>query len=67
MILSGSSDGRLYIWDTTRAGSPILQLTCHRAEVNDVDWCKSDGLKIASGSDDGFVRLWRYVWPAVRP
>src|SRR3546814_892037 len=60
MFLSCSSDGRLYIWEVDRPGAPVIQMSCHRSEVNNVDWCRADPLKIVSGSDDGFVRLWRY-------
>ena len=59
MFLSGSSDGRLYIWEVDRPGAPVIQLSCHRGEVNNVDWCNADPLKLASSSDDGYVRLWR--------
>lgn len=58
-ILSGSSDGHVYIWEVDRPAIPPLYLEGHAAEVTGVDWHPVDLCQVASCSDDGTVRVWR--------
>jgi WD40 repeat protein len=56
MIVSGSDDGTIRLWDIQ--GNPISQpFTVHNAAVNCVAF-SPDGQMIVSGSDDGTIRLW---------
>lgn len=58
-ILSGSSDGHVYIWEVDRPATPPLYLDGHGAEVTGVDWHPTDMCQMASCSDDGTVRVWK--------
>lgn len=58
-ILSGSSDGNVYIWQVDHPDLPPIYLPGHRAEVTGVDWSPTDLCQVASCSDDGDVRVWR--------
>ncbi|XP_078431278.1 transducin/WD40 repeat-like superfamily protein [Wolffia australiana] len=57
-ILSGSSDGNVYMWQTQSSESAPLKFSGHASEVNAVDWCPSGFGKFATSSDDGTVRVW---------
>ena len=59
VIISGSDDGTVRVWDPT-TGTPIGQpLTGHAGPVNAVASGQIDGRTvIISGSDDGTVRVW---------
>ncbi|CAM8902037.1 unnamed protein product [Rhodiola kirilowii] len=57
-ILSGSSDGKAYIWQVDKPHSDPLTLNSHRGEVTAVSWCSSEVGKIATASDDFTVRIW---------
>ncbi|XP_075225181.1 WD40 domain-containing protein denticleless [Lycorma delicatula] len=51
-LVSGSSDGKAYIWGTDRSDHPVVALTGHSSEVTSVDWSQSTDIKIATCSDD---------------
>uniref|UniRef100_A0A7I4AZV3 Denticleless protein homolog n=1 Tax=Physcomitrium patens TaxID=3218 RepID=A0A7I4AZV3_PHYPA len=55
-ILSGSTDGNVYIWQVDNPSNPAV-LEGHRGEVTAVDWCSSS-CKIVTSSDDCMVRVW---------
>ncbi|OAJ44566.1 hypothetical protein BDV3_002257 [Batrachochytrium dendrobatidis] len=60
MIMSGSTDGGVYMWNTTKPGNQLpLILKGHKAETSGVAWCGSDFGQIATCSDDMTVRVWR--------
>ena len=43
MIMSGSTDGGVYMWNTTKPGNQLpLILKGHKAETSGVAWCGSD-------------------------
>jgi WD40 repeat protein len=71
-IVSGSSDRSVYVWDrwlVQQIQEPIPPL--HRFEpegsVNSVAFSElPDGFKIASGSNDGTVRLWTEVAKSIQ-
>jgi WD40 repeat protein len=56
-IASGSEDGVVYIWN--REQEKLVQtLHGHDGPVNSVSWNPKNCGMIASGGDDGFVRVW---------
>lgn len=57
-LLSGSSDNKAYIWNTSQPGKPFTQLIGHQAEVTAVAWNPNDFTKIVTCSDDVHVYLW---------
>ena len=69
MVLSGSSDGMLYLWDLAASASgpsllsqdpllPFFAVEGHLAETSAVDASNISPFRIASGSDDNSVRIW---------
>ncbi len=56
-LLAASRAGRLVqLWDV-RTGREAITLDGHTDEVGSTAW-SPDGLRLASGSDDGTVRVW---------
>ncbi len=57
LLISGSDDFTLFLWDPATGKKPLARLTGHQQPVNYVSY-SPDGRLIASGSFDGSVRLW---------
>jgi denticleless len=38
-VVSGSSDGKMFLWRASRPALPPVTLGGHRGEVTCVDWC----------------------------
>jgi len=58
VIISGSDDGTISIWDPTTGGI-LRTLTGHTGSVNSVATTELDGrMVIISGSDDGTISIW---------
>lgn len=56
-LVSGSTDGGVYMWDTADRHSPAVRLEGHQREASAVSFGND---KVASASDDLSVRLWRF-------
>ncbi len=57
MIVSGSKDSTLKVWDVKKKAL-MFDLPGHSDEIYAVDW-SPDGEKVASGSKDKILRIWR--------
>ncbi|CAM9991654.1 unnamed protein product, partial [Discosporangium mesarthrocarpum] len=58
LLASGSTTNAVCIWEVARPGPPMARLLGHINEVNGLDWCSAEPLKLASCSDDETVRVW---------
>ena len=56
--MSGSSEGKAFIWETDHPAEPYAILPGHVGEVGAVAWSNLDLERIATGTDDGVVRIW---------
>ncbi|XP_046847736.1 WD repeat-containing protein 26-like [Xenia sp. Carnegie-2017] len=56
-IASGSEDHQVYVWHIKHP-EPIMVLSGHTKTVNCVHWNPKVPSMLASGSDDGTVRIW---------
>lgn len=57
MIVSGSRDTTLKVWDIKKKAL-MFDLPGHADEIYSLDWAP-DGEKVASGGKDRMLRLWR--------
>ncbi|KAG2742426.1 WD40 repeat-like protein [Suillus brevipes Sb2] len=57
MVVGGSADGRLQLWNIKEGSMIGDPWEGHDAEVKCLDW-SPDALAIASGSEDGTIRRW---------
>ncbi|EHA8592211.1 putative protein SPA1-RELATED 3 [Cocos nucifera] len=56
-IASSDFEGIVQVWDATR-GQVLVEMREHEKRVWSVDFSLADPTKLASGSDDGTVKLW---------
>ncbi|XP_031483617.1 protein SPA1-RELATED 4-like isoform X2 [Nymphaea colorata] len=56
-IASSDFEGVVQVWDATR-GEAFVDLREHERRVWSVDFSQADPTRLASGSDDGAVKLW---------
>ncbi|XP_022103814.1 denticleless protein homolog [Acanthaster planci] len=59
LLLSGSGDGKAYIWNVKRPQASPITLCEHNDEVTMVTWVEDDFPKIVTGADDASLRIWR--------
>jgi ribosome assembly protein 4 len=57
MIVSGSKDSTMKVWNVVKR-KLMFDLPGHADEVYAIDW-SPDGEKVASGSKDRMLRIWR--------
>ena len=65
MVLTGSHDSTAQLWDVT-IGKPLGPPFRHESWVRRVTFSQ-DGQTIATGSEDGVVRMWKTPAAAVGP
>ncbi|XXG77410.1 hypothetical protein AAC387_Pa08g1568 [Persea americana] len=56
-IASSDFEGIVQVWDVTR-GQVSMEMREHERRIWSVDFSQADPMKLASGSDDGAVKLW---------
>jgi len=66
MVVSGSVDGRIRLWDIKDGRIVSEPWEGHSHAVRCVDW-SSDGQEIASGSQDGTIRRWNCTGQEIAP
>ncbi|KAK7266011.1 hypothetical protein RIF29_18650 [Crotalaria pallida] len=69
-VVSGSSDGKAYVWQVNKPQEQPLALKSHDGEVTVVDWCPTEVGKLATTSGDFTVRVWNknsYVYNRKSP
>lgn len=59
LVVGGSEDGYVYIWDVESAQIVQRLRACERGAVFSAVWCRQQSL-LASCGNDGDVRLWWY-------
>eukprot|EP00019_Armaparvus_languidus_P008042 CAMPEP_0168602458 /NCGR_PEP_ID=MMETSP0420-20121227/14104_1 /TAXON_ID=498008 /ORGANISM="Pessonella sp." /LENGTH=69 /DNA_ID=CAMNT_0008641169 /DNA_START=19 /DNA_END=225 /DNA_ORIENTATION=- len=60
MLVTGTSQGNVVLWDVV-SGNPLYKrLVGHKTEISCIGVSRDDSL-IASGGDDGRVVLWGYA------
>ncbi|XP_062508173.1 notchless protein homolog 1-like [Corticium candelabrum] len=57
MLVSGSDDFTMFLWNPSESKKPVAQMTGHQQLINQVLY-SPDGLIIASASFDKSVKLW---------
>ncbi len=63
VIVTGSTDNTIKVWDLRRANQPVTVLYGHRYPVKRVKWSPFDRDMLLSCSYDMTVRLWNAVDP----
>jgi ribosome assembly protein 4 len=58
LLVSGSDDFTLYLWEPIKAKKPIIRMTGHQQPITQVSF-SPDGNTIASCSFDRSVKLWQ--------
>ena len=56
-ILGGANDGYIYLYDRIKQGT-CLKIEAHEDDVNAVAFVDSATHILASGGDDGLVKIW---------
>lgn len=58
VFVSCSVDRHIFVWDKRQRSAPMLKVHAHEADVNVVSWNRSTSYMLASGGDDGTLRIW---------
>ena len=56
-LVASDYDGCACLWDVA-AGKPVAEYDAHDRRVWSVDFCPADGSLFATGSDDGYAKVW---------
>lgn len=57
-LVSADYDGNVIIWDAAVSGSQVARFEEHEKRVWSVDYSSTDPTRLASGGDDGRVKIW---------
>lgn len=58
VLASCSVDKTVKIWDTRQRTSAMLSVVAHDSDVNVISWNRLTSYMLASGADDGTLRIW---------
>jgi len=58
VFMSCSSDRTVCVWDTRQRAKPALRVKTHDADVNVMSWNALANCMVATGADDGTLRIW---------
>lgn len=59
--MSSDYEGVITLWDT-HSLQPVTEYEAHNKRVWSVDFCPSNAQLLASGSDDGRVKVGGHAW-----
>ncbi len=48
----------IFVWDKRQRTAPMLRVLAHDSDVNVISWNRMTSYMLASGGDDGTLRIW---------
>jgi len=58
VFISCSADQTVCVWDTRQRAKPALRVKTHDSDVNVLSWNRLANSMVATGADDGSLRIW---------
>ena len=58
VFMSCSADQTVCVWDARMRAKPALRVKTHDADVNVMSWNRLANCMVATGADDGSLRIW---------
>eukprot|EP00877_Chromochloris_zofingiensis_P002662 jgi/Chrzof1/12397/Cz06g33010.t1 len=58
VFTSCSVDQHICVWDVRERGRPMIKVKAHDVDVNVISWNRLVTYMLASGADDGAMRIW---------
>lgn len=58
VFMSCSADQTVCVWDVRQRAKPALRVKTHDADVNVMSWNRLANCMVATGADDGSLRIW---------
>lgn len=58
VFASAGTDKTVRIWDTREKSKPMISVAAHDADVNVISWNRMVTYMLASGCDDGSLKVW---------
>jgi len=58
VFMSCSSDQTVAVWDVRQRAKPALRVKTHDCDVNVMSWNRLANSMVATGADDGSLRIW---------
>lgn len=59
IVLAGSEEGSITVWDLRQPGFPVSYLSAHNSPITDIGFHRSDPTKLYSATEDG--ELWQWA------
>ena len=56
--VAGDSNGNISLWDTRMAKGSLYEYEFHKQQVTLLEWCPTNQMLLASGSDDHKIYIW---------